>query len=765
MVKFSLYLLILFLGSVVTFSQTIEGVIVDKVRQPIEFVNVVLYSLPDSSFVAGAVTDNQGFFSIPLNENRSCFLKVSRIGYKSQILSPESNLSILLEEDSQQLKEVVVTGRQKVFKVKNGGIVASVKNTILESLPTLNDIILQLPFVSGDDGSFHILGKGKPAVYINNRLVRDRKEIAQFSPADIDKIEVITTPGSKYDSSVKAVIKIQTRRDIGEGLSGRFDLLTTQRSTFSSDENANFNYRTGVWDIFGGLSLSQSKQKQSSFFTQEYLKKGLEQKQSSHSDERYRYNSFIPSFGVNYNPNTAHSMGLRYRSNINTNNTKIWNTIDVINKGSQYQVVQFSEAQNKGNNHSINTYYSGALSKHLSLDLNADWMTGHIDKGQKISYKEISDDGLTTKGLSDYSLYAAKGVLSYRMKYGVLEAGGEYSYTQYLQSYSTDKPEIGIEDSKDKSLQHRAALFSSYSMQIGKLELSVGLRYEDICISYYLNGTLNKEQSRIYRQLFPNILVAYNETGTQTSLSFERKIEYPTYSDLRSNVQYSTPFLYESGNPSLLPKIANVFTALVSWKDLQVMLGYTINENDILQMIRTYKEKNIMMSRPENIKKTQNANVGISYAPVIGLWRPQLVVSGIWQWLDLDTSYRQEQYKSPLFSIAFQNTFSFLDNWILRTGVMWNSGGYRGITYGKHSWQINLRLSKSLFKRKLWINLTLNDILKTSTSYWKMHFDDLRVMQEKNMDSRYMMLSISYRFNPAKNKYKGKQSSDELNRL
>ena len=50
-------------------------------------------------------------------------------------------------------------------------------------------------------------------------------------------------------------------------------------------------------------------------------------------------------------------------------------------------------------------------------------------------------------------------------------------------------------------------------------------------------------------------------------------------------------------------------------------------------------------------------------------------------------------------------------------------------------------------------------------SYWKMHFDDLRVMQEKNMDSRYMMLSISYRFNPAKNKYKEKQSSDELNSL
>lgn len=60
MAKFGLSLLILFLSSVVTFSQTIEGVVVDKVRQPIEFVNVMLYSLPDSSFVAGAVTDNRG---------------------------------------------------------------------------------------------------------------------------------------------------------------------------------------------------------------------------------------------------------------------------------------------------------------------------------------------------------------------------------------------------------------------------------------------------------------------------------------------------------------------------------------------------------------------------------------------------------------------------------------------------------------------------------------------------------------------------------
>ena len=137
----------------------------------------------------------------------------------------------------------------------------------------------------------------------------------------------------------------------------------------------------------------------------------------------------------------------------------------------------------------------------------------------------------------------------------------------------------------------------------------------------------------------------------------------------------------------------------------------------------------------------------------------------MWQWLELNSLEELGLLKKPLFSTVFQNTFSFPGNWILRAGIMWNSGGYRGITYGKHSWQINFRLSKSFFQQRLWINLTINDILKTSSNQWKMHFDDLRITQKRNEDSRYVMLTASYRFNSTKSKYKGKQSSDELNRL
>ena len=42
----------------------ISGRLVDDQQQPVEYANVVLLSLPDSAFVAGAVSDEQGAFRL-----------------------------------------------------------------------------------------------------------------------------------------------------------------------------------------------------------------------------------------------------------------------------------------------------------------------------------------------------------------------------------------------------------------------------------------------------------------------------------------------------------------------------------------------------------------------------------------------------------------------------------------------------------------------------------------------------------------------------
>ena len=55
------------------------GRVIDEKGEPMPFVNVVLLSLPDSAFVQGAMTDEQGMFKIVTNVTNGVF-KVSSVG-------------------------------------------------------------------------------------------------------------------------------------------------------------------------------------------------------------------------------------------------------------------------------------------------------------------------------------------------------------------------------------------------------------------------------------------------------------------------------------------------------------------------------------------------------------------------------------------------------------------------------------------------------------------------------------------------------------
>lgn len=463
--------------------------------------------------------------------------------------------------------------------------------------------------------------------------------------------------------------------------------------------------------------------------------------------------------GVNFNPNPKLSSGIRYTYDYTKWDNNVKNNI----KQNNDNINQLSHFIQPERNHKVNAYYHGDLSDKLSLNIHFDWLKGDEEVDMSSHYAEMPDDILNTQSTRDYDLYAGKGVLSYMLGSGVLEAGGEYTYTRFLQTYNINKPELEIEDSNDKAIQNRGAIFLSYQTQLGKWGFSGGMRYENINMDYFENNVLNKEQSKKYNQFFPNITVSYALENLQTSVGFERKVNYPHYSQLRSNVQYSSPFLYESGNPKLQPKIENSFTAMFAWKNVQAMASYTLNENDILSFVQQFKDQPIVLFRPENVKRTQNANFGISYAPTIGIWRPQFEVGGMWQWLNLVNE--NQEYNKPIFSCKWNNTFSFPQDWTIRLNADGHAGGHSGVTLLSPFWGIDLNVSKRFLKKQLTINLSANDIFKTRKNKWEMNYGKINMWYDKNIDSRSVSLTISYRFNSTNSKYKGQQASDEINRL
>ena len=88
----------------------VGGRVVDEEGTPLPFVNVVLLSLPDSAFIEGAITDEQGAFKIVTDKGG--LLKISSIGYQTQYLAAplagKGETVVRMREDAQLLGEVVV---------------------------------------------------------------------------------------------------------------------------------------------------------------------------------------------------------------------------------------------------------------------------------------------------------------------------------------------------------------------------------------------------------------------------------------------------------------------------------------------------------------------------------------------------------------------------------------------------------------------------------------------------------------------------------
>ena len=218
-------------GLILPLNAQIKGVVSDLDNNPIEFANVAVYSLPDSTLITGTTTDKSGAFLLDEDNSADKLLRVSFIGYETQTLPAKPEQEIYLKSDATMLSEVVVNGDLPRIRLRDDAVVATVENTVLSKAGTANDVLKRLPAITGDDGDFSVFGKGKAKIYINNRELRDPSELDMIASSDIREVEIVHNPGAGYDASVKAIIRIHTVHKAGDGFS--FDV----RSTYLINKN------------------------------------------------------------------------------------------------------------------------------------------------------------------------------------------------------------------------------------------------------------------------------------------------------------------------------------------------------------------------------------------------------------------------------------------------------------------------------------------------------------------------------------------------
>ena len=755
-------------------AQDIKGKIVDEKGEPLAFANVVLLNRQDSAFVKGVVSGEDGHFAIDSACNNG-IIKVTSVGYKTawKDCTGENAGVIKMVADSKVLGEVVVKSSLPKTILKNGGMTTTVAGSVLEKAGTMEHLLDRIPNVSAQNGNIKVFGRGEPIIYINGRQMRDRSELDRLSSDNIKSVEVIANPGARYAASTKAVIRITTKKILGDG----FGFDATTEGSYDEKKNAGGYARLNLYYRRNGLELGayaygskQSSPDEKDLQQMTYLDKTLNQQDRTRWKNKTE--TFSSRLNASYQFDDNNSLGASISF---LRNPKL--QTDGKTEGSVLRDEVLTETNTsfrsefgQNSNWSSNVYYVGKVGK-LDIDFNTDWFWSKGNNKNNIDehYQEVNSEiqnQLVNSTTSKYNrLIASKMVLSYPLFGGDLSVGGEYSFTNRNTNYAII-PNTLADNVIDRIKEGMASAFVTYNRDFGKLNMEAGLRYENVDFKYYDNGKYMAEQSKTYGEWFPSLSLSMPIGNVQMQLSYAADIDRPNYWVLRSGVQYSNHYTYETGNPFLVSEISRNISYDLAYKWLTFNLTYEHVSDPIYQTVEMYKDNAaIGLMRMINGKSYNNVTSTLNLQPTFGIWHPMLSAMVEKQWFELET--RDGRYlNKPVAMFRFNNTFD--TKWAMFSVMMtYITKGYEENHYiYKPMFNTDLSIYKGFMKDCLTLQLYVSDVFGTNDSHIIGKYGKLKETVFDEFSTSKISLTIRYKFNTTRSKYKGTGAGDsQKNRM
>lgn len=748
----------------------LTGKVVDENGEPLEFANV--RAMRDSAFVAGQTTDAGGrfrFADLPSTANR---VEVAIVGYErlSMPIDQSGDMGLItLRPASNTLSEVEVKADRPKTRLSGNALVTSVENTILSTAGSGDDVLQNIPMLQGGDGSYTVFGNdGSATIYINGRQVRNANDIAQLSSSDIKEVQVISNPGARYGGDVKGVIKIITKRPVGEGFSLSAYTQNQYNGRYYNVDQLNLKYRTGGLDVFaeGYAFAGQSRWK-----NDEHVWFDNPSSTYSHviSDKGPATNTtFSSKFGANYEINPKHNVGAYYKFTYgnypaNFRQTSTITETEIPEELSTSHSTGFTKDMPF---HDVNTYYTGQFGN-FTLDANIDYLSHH-EKSESFQPEQSNlnpDLTIDTHTVQQNSLFAEKVLATYKLSKGEVTLGEEYTNTR---THNDFRSLADVLDSENSRLhEQNIAVFIDANYTVGKVVLSAGLRYEHVKSQYFINEALSEAQSRTYDNLYPSASVSYSPGAFNLSLSYSYHASRPSYSMLYPDYIYRNRVLYNRGNPNLQPTKRNTINLQVGWKFITFMAQYANTSDIFVQVYEPYKgDENIQVRTMANKPTYKNFYAILTASPTIGIWNPSLSLSVDKPWFESEYLGSIKKMGQPQFEINWQNTFSLPWDITAEASLYWSSSyDYLNLHMSSRT-RLNIRVYKTFLNKTLTVYLAGYDLLnktKEHTLYYSgiVHTDG--IIDNYN---RKGMLTVRYNFNASRSRYKGTGAGqNEKNRL
>ena len=650
--RVSLFLAALLFLNLTSFAQNNPGKIIfsgyvkDSIsRLPMDKATIHLKS-SGSVLNPVAVSDSTGFFVFENLPKGNYTIHITYAGYRpfSKLFSLQNSLveSIYITPQSGVLQKVVVTAQKALVENKVDKLIYNPDKDLTSQGGTATDVLAKVPQVTVDiNGNVELLGNpsvqflinGKKSVIFGNSI----SDALQSIPASqIQSIEIISSPGAKYDASgTGGIINIILKKIKSEGFSGT---VNTTAGTRLENGSLNLTYKKNTIAVNGYFSGSSQLQvktltnnTRNSFDTTTgnnyYL---LQQGYSSFTRDAWKA-GIGADWDLTAKDNITLSAGYNHFGNTNDGFVNQYNRENDINGARLEEETNNRYANARFNNGTfdIGADYKKKFKKErqeLSVSLNYSYGNNNTSYRQSQHYL-VTDSifgGSTSKNpgkdqllvLSiDYSMPLSKDFL---LETGVRAASESLISNADVFTFSPARYEYIFDDKQSYASEFRRQVYAGYvsgNFQLFKmLRVVAGVRLEHtINTAFYSNS--GKPNIPDYNNFGPSVIISHNFTDRQSiKFGYAYRLERPEYRDLNPFVNLADPHNIITGNPNIQPEIGNDFQLGYTnnfGKDnyINVVLLYTYNSPDIKSYTTFYPTYPVGDSLYTNVNVTRRSNI------------------------------------------------------------------------------------------------------------------------------------------------------------
>ena len=687
---------------------------------------------------------------------------------------------------SLNLQEFVVKSTAPRTKMRNGAMVTRIVGSPLESAGSVDDMLARVPGMMRMGGQLQVIGKGSPIYYINGRKVQDLEELKRLRSHDIREVEVINSPGAAYDASVNAVVKIKTRRQQGEGLSGRFDVSDEQALKSGNNNLAstlNLNYRHEGLDFFGGVTFQNDYlDGYRSLLEQTTYGKGVTHAQIGYTQADQKFSRMHFNAGINWQLDDDNFVGMKVEKGTwLKNNYGFSMEEDILRNYVKVDNLKSMSDINYKNPNTllVNAYYNGKIGK-WGIDANVDYYS-QCDKNDDHINEQTILESRTVESMTENKshLFAARLIAVHPLWTGKLTLGSELTTVCRDNDYRISGVD-NIFDRMSKVNEQNYAAFFEYGVMIPKAGmLTLGMRYEHVAFDFDDKTEPSRSVKRNHDDFFPSLSFGTRLGAVQMQLSYGIKTTRPSYYQLRSEIDYGSKYTLQTGNPLLENEVRHTLDLSGRWNFLAFNVNYLHIKDAIYDWTSPYDDNGVVMIGMVNFDNPIDVFCAfVNVSPTVGVWTTSNTVGVQKQWLSFNlddpretTGKRRVTYDKPMLIFNSDNAFRLKHDWQLElNSQFYSKASYRNVKLLQAYWNLTAAVQKSFLKDKsLVVRLSIADIFNTAKQDALIDLGNYTLKQgdvfgegRGQYSFHRVALSVRYAFNATKSKYKGKGAGQDV---